>query len=45
MSLTLQLNIAEQKAAQFEKDNEGLIARWMELKRQEADAMNEASEF
>jgi hypothetical protein len=45
MSLNLQLNMAEQQSNKLRKENKDLIDRWMARMRQEADAMNDASEF
>ena len=51
VALTLQLNVAEQRTAtaearstKAEADNAELVARWMALKKDEADAMNQAVE-
>ena len=41
VSLNLQLNMAEQKAARLATENQELIDRWMRRKELEADAMNE----
>ncbi|KAL9599750.1 MAG: hypothetical protein Q9219_003633 [cf. Caloplaca sp. 3 TL-2023] len=45
VSLTLQLNMAEEQAQKLRKENEDLIARWMSKMGKEAEAMNEASKF
>ncbi|KAL8825418.1 MAG: hypothetical protein Q9170_007798 [Blastenia crenularia] len=45
VSLTLQLNMAEDQAQKLKKENEDLVERWMRRMGQEADAMNEASEY
>ncbi|KAL8693104.1 MAG: hypothetical protein Q9218_001990 [Villophora microphyllina] len=45
VSLTLQLNMAEDQAQKLRNENENLIKRWMERMGKEADAMNEASRF
>jgi len=45
MSLNLQLNMAEQQSNKLRKENKDLIDRWMARMGQEADAMNDASEF
>ncbi|KAI4151279.1 MAG: hypothetical protein L6R39_002076 [Caloplaca ligustica] len=45
VSLTLQLNMAEDQARKLRKENEDLVARWMARMGKEADAMNEASKF
>lgn len=44
-SLNLQFNMAEERADNFQRENQELIDRWMAHKGQEADAMNEASKF
>ncbi|KAL8739155.1 MAG: hypothetical protein Q9181_000184 [Wetmoreana brouardii] len=45
VSLTLQLNMAEDQARKFKQENENLVKRWMDRMGKEADAMNEASKF
>ncbi|KAL8943809.1 MAG: hypothetical protein Q9211_000852 [Gyalolechia sp. 1 TL-2023] len=45
VSLTLQLNMAEDRAQKLKKENEDLVERWMKRMGIEADAMNEASKF
>lgn len=45
ISLNLQINVAEQKAAKLQKENKDLIDRWMARMGQEADALNRASNF
>ncbi|KAF3908505.1 hypothetical protein ABW21_db0205298 [Orbilia brochopaga] len=45
IALNIQLNIGEQAKARLKGENEELIARWMALKRDEADAMNNNSKF
>ncbi|KAL9006789.1 MAG: hypothetical protein Q9188_000476 [Gyalolechia gomerana] len=45
VSLTLQLNMAEDRAQKLKKENEELVERWMKRMGKEADAMNEASKF
>ncbi|KAI4253880.1 MAG: hypothetical protein LQ352_003435 [Teloschistes flavicans] len=45
VSLTLQLNMAEDQAQKLRNENENLVKRWMERMGKEADAMNEASRF
>jgi hypothetical protein len=45
ISLNLQVNIAEQKAAKLRRENTDLVARWMARMGEEADAMNNASNF
>ncbi|KAI4115738.1 MAG: hypothetical protein LQ345_003721 [Seirophora villosa] len=45
VSLTLQLNMAEDQALKLRKENEDLVERWMTRMGKEADAMNEASKF
>ncbi len=44
-SLNLQLNMAEQRTHDVERENRELVARWMAKMGQEADAMNDASDF
>ncbi|KAL8706869.1 MAG: hypothetical protein Q9201_000138 [Fulgogasparrea decipioides] len=45
VSLTLQLNMAEDQARNLKQENENLVKRWMDRMGKEADAMNEASKF
>ncbi|KAL9588478.1 MAG: hypothetical protein Q9203_002718 [Teloschistes exilis] len=45
VSLTLQLNMAEDRARKLRDENENLVKRWMERVGKEADAMNETSRF
>ncbi|KAL8951871.1 MAG: hypothetical protein Q9222_002177 [Ikaeria aurantiellina] len=45
VSLTLQLNMAENQSEKLKKENEDLVQRWMARMGQEADAMNAASKF
>ncbi|KAI9698725.1 MAG: hypothetical protein M1836_003835 [Candelina mexicana] len=45
VSLSLQLNMAEERSAKHQRENEDLIARWMKRMEREADAMNDASRF
>ncbi|KAL8763234.1 MAG: hypothetical protein Q9184_000952, partial [Pyrenodesmia sp. 2 TL-2023] len=45
ISLTLQLNMAEEQALKLKTENEDLIQRWMARMGKEADAMNDASKF
>ncbi|KAL8882203.1 MAG: hypothetical protein Q9198_000758 [Flavoplaca austrocitrina] len=45
VSLTLQLNMAEDQVQKLTKENEDLVARWMARMGKEANAMNEASKF
>ncbi|CAO1599138.1 MAG: hypothetical protein LQ349_002746 [Xanthoria aureola] len=45
VSLTLQLNMAEDQVQKLKKENEDLVERWMARMGKEANAMNEASKF
>ena len=45
VSLTLQLNMAEERSEKVQKENKELVDRWMARMSQEADAMNNASMF
>jgi len=45
VSLNLQLNMAEQRTKKLQRENKELVDRWMALKNQEADALNNASKF
>ncbi|KAI1384725.1 autophagy protein 16 [Hypoxylon trugodes] len=40
LTLNIQLDVTEQKAAKLTADNEQLVKRWMDRMRDEADAMN-----
>ncbi|KAJ6036957.1 Autophagy-related protein 16 [Penicillium herquei] len=44
-TLNLQLNMADQKSNQLQRENQDLVDRWMKRMEQEADAMNNASKF
>ena len=44
LTLNIQLDITEQKAAKVAADNKELVDRWMLYKAQEAEAMNRANE-
>ncbi|OJJ98810.1 hypothetical protein ASPACDRAFT_44439 [Aspergillus aculeatus ATCC 16872] len=44
-SLNLQLNMAEERSARFQQENQDLVDRWMARVGQEADAMNANSRF
>ncbi|KAL9106585.1 MAG: hypothetical protein Q9227_008431 [Pyrenula ochraceoflavens] len=44
-TLNLQLNVADEKSDKLRKENQDLVDRWMESKRQEADKMNEGSKY
>ncbi|KAJ5629666.1 Autophagy-related protein 16 [Penicillium herquei] len=44
-TLNLQLNMADQKSNQLQRENQELVDRWMKRMGQEADAMNNASKF
>ncbi len=44
IALNLQLNVAEKQRAEVQAENKELIARWMQRKTQEAEAMNMANE-
>lgn len=44
LTLNIQLDITEQKAAKVAADNKELVDRWMLHKAQEAEAMNRANE-
>ncbi|RAH69588.1 ATG16 family protein [Aspergillus aculeatinus CBS 121060] len=44
-SLNLQLNMAEERSARFQQENQDLVDRWMAKVGQEADAMNANSRF
>ena len=45
LSLTLQLNIAEEQSQSLRRENKDLVDRWMTRMGQEADAMNDTSKF
>ena len=45
LSLTLQLNLAEEKSTELLAENKQLVDRWMVRMGKEAEAMNEASKF
>lgn len=45
VSLTLQLNMAEEQSQKLRRENRELVDRWMKRMGQEADAMNEESRF
>ncbi len=45
VSLSLELNMAEERSSKLQKENEDLVARWMKRMGKEADAMNNASRF
>ncbi|KAL8923222.1 MAG: hypothetical protein Q9172_003241 [Xanthocarpia lactea] len=45
VSLTLQLNMAEDRVQKLKKENQDLVDRWMARMGDEANAMNEASKF
>ncbi|KAK6509456.1 hypothetical protein TWF481_004200 [Arthrobotrys musiformis] len=45
IALNIQLNIGEQAKMRLKSENEELIARWMALKKDEADAMNNNSKY
>ncbi|KAI4163471.1 MAG: hypothetical protein LQ342_002978 [Letrouitia transgressa] len=45
VSLTLQLNMAEEQTKALRQENKDLIDRWMARMGKEADAMNKASKF
>ncbi|KAL8768924.1 MAG: hypothetical protein Q9209_004979 [Squamulea sp. 1 TL-2023] len=45
VSLTLQLNMAENQVQKLKRENEDLVERWMARMGKEANAMNEASKF
>lgn len=45
VSLTLQLNMAEEQSQRLRRENEELVDRWMKRMGQEADAMNDESKF
>ncbi|KAL8999336.1 MAG: hypothetical protein Q9169_001762 [Polycauliona sp. 2 TL-2023] len=45
VSLTLQLNMAEDNVQKLKKENEELVERWMARMGKEANALNDASKF
>ena len=45
LSLTIELNMANEQSQKLRKENQDLVDRWMARKGQEADAMNDASKF
>ncbi|KAM0800175.1 autophagy-related protein 16 [Usnea florida] len=45
VSLTLQLNMAEETSQKLKRENKELVDRWMARMGQEADAMNDESKF
>lgn len=45
VSLNLQLNMAEEATKKLQRENKDLVDRWMARMGQEADAMNNASEY
>lgn len=45
LSLTLQLNLSEEKSNKLQAENKQLVDRWMARVGEEAEAMNEASKF
>lgn len=45
ITLTLQLNMAEENTRRLQRENKELVDRWMARMGQEADAMNDRSEF
>ncbi|MCJ1403309.1 hypothetical protein MMC11_006532 [Xylographa trunciseda] len=45
LSLTIELNMAEETNKKLKLENQELVDRWMARKGQEADAMNTASKF
>lgn len=45
VSLTLQLNMADERSQRLEKENKELVDRWMKRMALEADAMNDGSKF
>jgi len=45
VSLTLQLNMADEQAEKLQRENKELVDRWMARMGQEADAMNDKSKF
>ncbi|RVD80724.1 uncharacterized protein DFL_008617 [Arthrobotrys flagrans] len=45
IALNIQLNIGEQAKMRLKSENEELISRWMALKKDEAEAMNNTSKY
>lgn len=45
ISLTLQLNMADEHAKKLQSENKELVERWMKRMGKEADEMNEKSKF
>ncbi len=45
VSLTLQLNMAEEQSQKLQRENKDLVDRWMARMGQEADALNDESKF
>ena len=45
LSLTLQLNMAEEQSQKLRRENKELVDRWMARMGQEADAMNDKFKF
>ena len=45
VTINLQLNMAEQQAAELKKENQDLVDRWMARMGKEADKMNEEGKF
>lgn len=45
LSLTLQLNMAEEQSQRLKGENKELVDRWMTRVGEEADALNKASRF
>lgn len=45
LSLTLQLNMADERSQKLESENQHLVERWMKRMGEEADQMNEKSKF
>lgn len=45
VSLTLQLNMAEEHSQKLRRENQELVDRWMARMAEKADAMNDFSKF
>jgi hypothetical protein len=45
LALNVELNVAVGREKETRRDNEELLARWMELKGREAEEMNKASRW
>lgn len=45
VSLTLELNVVEERCRELERENKELVDRWMARMGEEADALNKASKF